>query len=60
MTDPNGRKVRDFAMEDLAEWHRIISLAEYSAELEAMTMSDIRNILPWIRPERRWTLIRKP
>jgi predicted Zn-dependent peptidase len=60
MADPNGRKVRDFAMEDLTEYHRIISLAEYGAELEVLTMDDIRKMLPWIRPERRWTLIRKP
>ncbi len=60
MNDRMGRGIRDACLNDLADCHRIISLTEYDKELKAMEMSDIRNLLQWIRPERRWTLIRKP
>ncbi len=60
MTDPRGRGIRDASLNDLADCHRIISLTEYGREMEALQMSDIRNLLKWIRPEQRWTLVRKP
>ncbi len=60
MSDPSGRGVRDAVLNDLTNFNRIISLAEYNKEVEALQMSDIRNMLKWLRPEQRWTLIRKP
>ena len=29
-------------------------------EAELVEMSDVRRLLEWLRPERRWTLIKKP
>ncbi len=60
MIDPSGKGIRDNCLNDLANYHRIVSLAEETREMEALQMSDIRQILPWLRPERRWTLIRRP
>lgn len=60
MVDPMGRLVRDNSLDDLADFHRIISLTEYGKELEALSMGDIRNLLKWIHPERRWTVVGKP
>ncbi len=60
MIDPTGRGICDNALEDLANYQRIISLAEYRENIERVTMSDIRSLLQWLKPERRWTLIGKP
>lgn len=60
MTDPTGKGICDGALDDLAEDQRIISLKEIGDDLERVTMSDVRNILQWLRPERRWTLITRP
>jgi predicted Zn-dependent peptidase len=60
MIDPNGRGVCDGALTDLADNQRIISLTEWSDDIEKVTMSDIHNLLQWFRPEQRWTLIIQP
>lgn len=60
MTDPTGKGICDGALDDLAEDQRIVSLAEIGNDLECVTMSDVRNLLQWLRPERRWTLITRP
>lgn len=60
MNDPSGRNVRNNAIDDLADCYRIISLTEQTKEFEELQMSDIRDALKWISPERRWTLIKKP
>ncbi len=60
MTDPNGKSICSGALYDLAEDQRIISLREISDDLERVTMSDIRSVLQWLLPERRWTLITRP
>lgn len=60
MFDTNGRGVRDGAADDLIHFGRIISMAEFGKEVEAVEMSDVRALLQWLRPERRWTLIKKP
>ncbi len=60
MRDPTGRGVRDAVMDDLVIHNRIVSLAEYEKDLRAVTMDDIRRILSWLRPEQRYTFIRKP
>ncbi len=60
MTDPTGTDICDGALDNLAEDQRIVSLAEISNDLEQVTMTDVRNLLQWLRPERRWTLITRP
>lgn len=60
MIDPTGRNICDDALDDLAEYQRIISLAEVGNDLERVTMADIKNAFHWLRPERRWTLITRP
>lgn len=60
MTDPTGKGICDGALDDLAEDQRIISLKEIGDDLELVTMSDVRDVLQWLRPERRWTLITRP
>lgn len=60
MVDLNGKKVCSDALDDLAIYHRIISLEERIKSFEATIMDDVRDLLYWLRPERRWTIIRKP
>lgn len=60
MIDPTGKGICDGALDDLAEDQRIISLAEIGDDFKRVTMSDVRNALQWLRPERRWTLITRP
>jgi len=60
MIDFNGNNVLNDAIEDLAQKQRIISLKEISDDIEHITMNDIRDVLQWLQPERRWTLIVKP
>jgi hypothetical protein len=60
MIDQTGRDIRDGALDDLAKNHRIISFSEYEDDIERVTMDDIRNLLKWLSPGRRWTLIESP
>ncbi len=60
MIDPTGRGICDGALEDLSEGQRIISLAQIGSDLEQVTMNDIKNLLQWLGPDRRWTLITRP
>lgn len=60
MTDLTGRGICDGALDDLAKDQRIISLKEIGEDLEHATMSDVKGVLQWLRPDRRWTLITKP
>ncbi|MEI7750355.1 MAG: insulinase family protein [Candidatus Moraniibacteriota bacterium] len=60
MIDMTGQGIRNNALDDLADYQRIISLAENGREFERVTMNDIRNALQWLVPERRWTLITRP
>lgn len=60
MLDQTDKEICDDALDDLARNQRIISLGEISSNLKRVTMSDIRDALQWLRPERRWTLIAIP
>jgi hypothetical protein len=60
MTDPTAKGVCDGALDDLADDQRIISLKEISDDLERVTMNDVRDVLQWLRSDRRWTLITRP
>lgn len=58
--DPTGNQICNGALNDLAKYQRIISIAESSNNIAQVTMSDICNLLQWFRPERRWTRIIRP
>ena len=60
MTDLSGRMLCNDALEDLAHNQQIISLIEDGNKIESVTMSDIRDLLQWLRPELRWTVIMRP
>lgn len=60
MQDPNGRQVRDEAMNDLEGHQRIKTLAEIEEEIMVVTAEDVSNVLEWLKPERRWTRISRP
>jgi len=60
MIDVTGKGVCEDALDDLTYRQRIISLAEVTHDLASVTMNDIRELLRWLRPERRWTLITRP
>lgn len=60
MIDSTGREVCDSALDDLAEDQRIITLTEIANDLERVTMDDVREVLSWLTPDRRWTLITRP
>ncbi len=60
MIDPTGQGIRNGALDDLANYQRVISLAEYGNDINRVTMDDVRELLQYLSPERRWTLITKP
>jgi hypothetical protein len=60
LNDLCARDICDSVLNDLAKNRRISSLAEDAQEIQALTMDDVRNLLRWFKPERRWTLITKP
>ncbi|MDO8424947.1 MAG: insulinase family protein [bacterium] len=60
MTDMTARTVCDATVDDLAFHQRIILYTEIHDELARITMDDIRAALAHLRPERRWTLIKRP
>lgn len=60
MVDPTGKGLCNGALDDLADHQRIISLMEYGKDIERVTMDDVRNLLQWLRPEQRWTLVTRP
>lgn len=60
MMDPRGREICKTAIEDLVNYNRIVTLAEYRRDVERTTMDDLCGVLPWLRPERRWTLLQEP
>ena len=60
VVDESGKDICDNALDDLARYQRIVPLAEDAKNIERVTMTDIRNLLKWLQPERRWTLITKP
>lgn len=60
MIDPTGKNICDGALEDLADDQRIMSLEEGAAKTEQITMGDIREVLRWLRPAQRYTVITRP
>jgi predicted Zn-dependent peptidase len=60
LLDPTGKGIRNDAVGELADYHRIITLEEAMVMIEKKNMDDIRAILPWLEPARRWTLLTRP
>lgn len=60
MIDDSGQEVCDNALSDLAIIDRIVTLTDIRNDIERITMDDIRVVLQWLRPERRYTVITKP
>jgi predicted Zn-dependent peptidase len=60
MCDHNGRTIREEALSDLAKYQKIGTLSDHSREVERATMEDVLNLLQWLKPERRWTLLTTP
>lgn len=60
MTDSSARGICEAAMDDLDESQRIITLADDERDIERLTMDDVRDLLKWLTPDRRWTAITIP
>jgi len=60
MIDLTAKNLCDDAFDDLTNHQRIISLTELQNEIKTVTMDDLRRLLQWLQPERRWTYIRRP
>ena len=58
--DLNGHSVRDGALGDLRDEHRIVTLGEEKKLIEDSTFEDVLKLLHWFKPEYRWVLLRKP
>lgn len=60
MMDVSGDDVCDDAMDDVGRFDKIVSVKERMASYQVITMEDIREVLSYLRPERRWTAISHP
>lgn len=60
MMDVSGDDVCDDAMDDVGRFDKIVSVKEMMASYQSVTMEDVREILSYLRPERRWTAISHP
>jgi predicted Zn-dependent peptidase len=60
MLDVSGGRVCDAVMDDVERYGRIISVQELIEAYQSVTMADIREVLSYLRPERRWTAISHP
>lgn len=60
MIDETAWDICAVGINDLVKHQRIIPLEEINNNYRLVTMKDIRDILHWLKPERRWTLIARP
>lgn len=60
MSDQSGQDIFDGSIEDLSDSQRIITLKEYCKSVESVKMNDINNLIDYLCPEKRWTLIMRP
>lgn len=60
LIDQTASEICDNAMHELANYYEIKSNASDCADIEKTTMDDVRNLLKWLAPERRWTRIIRP
>lgn len=60
MVDITGADLCEKAMMQLAHHEHIVPLEESRSGMERVTMGDVRTMLAWLKPARRWTLIVRP
>ncbi len=60
MLDTSGKGLCDGATDDLINHQRIISVAGHNEGVDRVTMKDIREVIDWLRPKQRWTLVVHP
>jgi predicted Zn-dependent peptidase len=60
LLDLTGRAVRDYALDDLSDHHRLITLKETIEGITAVTMDDVMKAFEHLRPERRCTQVTLP
>jgi len=60
MVDSTARGICDSAMYNISSFGKIVSLDEDRKNIERVEMSDIIDLLKWLTPERRWTVIGRP
>lgn len=60
MRDFNGSSVFNSAFKDLADKQRIVTLAEYDGGFDAVTIDDVREVVPWILRPQRFTILTRP
>lgn len=60
MIDPDAAGISGGALDDLITDSKIRTLTEYRENMERVTMDDVREVLQWLTPDRRWTLITRP
>jgi predicted Zn-dependent peptidase len=60
MIDISGVSLCKQATEYLITMNRIPSYGEWERKIRALTIEDVTDLMPWVVPEMRWTLISKP
>lgn len=60
MLDESAGSVLDNAISEVSYFDRVISTAEEIANVKKLSLSDIREIVSWFRPDNSWTLIVRP
>lgn len=60
MADLADKDICDEALRDLGKYQKIISLKEISDNVECLTMINIKDVIRWLQPKQRWTLIVRP
>jgi len=60
MVDKTAKDICSIVMNDICLYKKIISIEEDKNNIERVEMSDIIDLLKWLTPERRWTIITHP
>lgn len=60
MFDGSGRKIFNESLDDIGSYHRIKSLAEIDAGYCWLTLDDVVEILPHLKPDRRRVVLFRP
>ncbi len=60
MIDRNAKSTNESIFFDLERHDRILPNSEEENILRAMTLSDVENLIQWMRPQHRWTFITVP
>jgi predicted Zn-dependent peptidase len=60
MVDMSAKKLCEMAMSDLQDYGRIVNLTEYAQLVSSVTHQDVLEVLVYLKPERRWTILTTP